>query len=96
MTHKGDAHNMRIFRLNLGSLPMGLPTSSSAPADYPADYGREDYCISEHEFTRAVAAVRQASATRPERIAALRERVEANTYYVPDILLAEKILDFQG
>jgi len=73
---------------------MRLPTSGSASAGYPADYGQEDYCISEHEFSRAVAAVRQAPATRTERIAALRQRVEANTYYVPDILLAEKILDF--
>ena len=92
MTHKSDAHNMRIFRLNSASLPVRFPMAS--PADYPADYGQGDYCLSQHEFTRAVAAVRQVPNTRPERVAALRERIEANTYYIPDILLAEKILDF--
>ena len=47
------------------------------------------------ELSLAHEAARQAADVRPERVAALRRRIEEGTYYVPDTLLAEAIMDFR-
>jgi flagellar biosynthesis anti-sigma factor FlgM len=47
------------------------------------------------ELSLAHEAARQAPDVRPERVAALRRRIEEGTYYVPDALLAEAIMDFR-
>jgi flagellar biosynthesis anti-sigma factor FlgM len=44
--------------------------------------------------TLAVAATRQAPEIRAERVAALRQRIAAGAYRIPDAVLAQKLLDF--
>ena len=45
-------------------------------------------------FDLTLDAVKRAPDIRAERVAALRQRIQAGDYYVPDDLLATKILEF--
>ncbi len=49
--------------------------------------------LADADFVQAHEAVRRAPEVRAERIAILRQRIAAGTYYVPDALLARRILD---
>jgi flagellar biosynthesis anti-sigma factor FlgM len=44
----------------------------------------------------ALTAARRAPEIRAERVTALRERIAAGAYRIPDALLAQKLLDFMA
>lgn len=52
--------------------------------------------LSDQARALALSAERQASDVRAERVAALRSRVQAGVYYIPDALLAQRILEFRA
>lgn len=52
--------------------------------------------VSDRELSLIRAAISAAPPYRAERVAALRQRIEAGIYHVPDTLLAQRLLDFIG
>jgi anti-sigma28 factor (negative regulator of flagellin synthesis) len=47
------------------------------------------------DLPRAQAAIRQTPEVRAERVAALRSRIASGAYYIPDSLLAQKLLAYR-
>ena len=95
---------MMTNRIDTGPLRLVPPPSdatgqlSSRPAGErpdrrPACAPRSFLPLADADFVQAHEAVRQAPEVRAERIAVLRQRIAAGTYYVPDALLARRILD---
>jgi anti-sigma28 factor (negative regulator of flagellin synthesis) len=70
------------------------PPLNARPTTRPADgaAGADDAAL----VDVAVAAARQAPETRAERVAALRDRIAAGAYRIPDAMLAQKLLDFMA
>ena len=66
-----------------------LPAGERPPACDP----RSLLPLADADFVQAHEAVRQAPEVRAERVAILRQRIAAGTYYVPDTLLARRILE---
>lgn len=52
--------------------------------------------LSDQARALALSAEHRASDVRAERVAALRSRVQAGVYYIPDALLAQRILEFRA
>jgi hypothetical protein len=52
--------------------------------------------IDQAELAAALTIVRRTAEIRAERVAVLQARIKAGTYYVPDSLLAQRMLDFQS
>jgi flagellar biosynthesis anti-sigma factor FlgM len=93
MVEKAGLSNMHVVRPHVrrpaattpAATPMGPTSAASASLSVQA-----------REMSQALEAVRRAPDIRTERIAALKERVLAGTYRVPEALLAQKMLDVRA
>ncbi len=81
--------------IDTGPLRLVPPPADAAEhvPSRPAGEPRSFLPLADADFVQAHAAVRQAPEVRAERVAILRQRIAAGTYYVPDALLARRILE---
>jgi flagellar biosynthesis anti-sigma factor FlgM len=93
MVNNIGASNVRTLRPHPDVPPMNQPAPAAAPPRRLHDHA--SLSVEARELSLAREAIRQAPETRPERIAALRQRIEAGTYHVPDALLAHRLLDIR-
>ena len=86
---------MMTNRIDTGPLRLVPPPSDAMGQllSRPAGEPRSFLPLADGDFVQAQEAVRQAPDVRAERVAILRQRIAAGTYYVPDALLARRILD---
>jgi negative regulator of flagellin synthesis FlgM len=75
--------------------PAGGPAAPAAAAK-PVPQDQASLSARARELSLARQAARQAPEVRAERVAALRQRIAAGAYHVPDSLLAQKLVDFRA
>ena len=94
MTNDIDTSLLRLVTpLSDATRRLPRPPAAARPNRRPACDPRSFLPLADADFVQAHEAVRQAPEVRAERVAVLRQRIAAGTYYVPDALLARRILD---
>ena len=69
----------------------GPPIGGNRPLRVAAERG-----VDADVIARALMAVHATPAVRTERVSALRQRIAAGVYIIPDAVLAHKLLAFRG
>jgi flagellar biosynthesis anti-sigma factor FlgM len=94
MTDMSDTTSPDAAIFALGR-PSSDQPSTPAPEPLPADGGTDAADLAS-TIARVQAVARQTPDVRAERVAALRRRIAAGTYRVPDAVLAKALRTFQG